>query len=112
VTRADHQIEAVQVEELDRRRKERQELAVEPRGSREPLYERGPDPPPLDRLGHLAAGMDEAEKRGVRVEIANRLQHLLSTPHTGEPVVNQRDTHVPAFAALSRHQAHVCSTSL
>ena len=56
--RADHQIEAVEVEELDGGGEERQELAVVPRRARQPLHERRADRLPLDRRGDRAARVE------------------------------------------------------
>ncbi len=92
VARADHEIEGVEVEELDGGGEEREELTIVPRRRWESLDERGPNPAVLDRGGHLPAGVDEAVERGVRVEVGNGLQDLFSASHAGEPIVNQRDS--------------------
>jgi hypothetical protein len=90
MTRADDQVEVVEVEELDRGGKEGQKLAVAPNGLGQVLHERRVDAVALDGRRHLPAGMNQAEERSVRIEAAYGLEYLFSASHARQPVVHER----------------------
>ncbi len=95
VTRADDEIESVEVELLDRGREERQILAVVASGRRQPLDERPDDPSLLECGGNRALDLEQGMNRRVRVEFRDGLQHALPAAHARQPVMDERDLHPP-----------------
>ena len=55
-----------------------------------------------------AAHVDQRVERGVRVELADRLEHLLAASHAGQPVVDKRDS----WPADDRPAGTACGTRL
>ncbi len=85
------EVETVEVELLDRRRKQRQVRAIEALHERQMLHERRPRPHALDRRRHRSAHVDEGEQRSVRKALADGIEHFLAAAHPGQPVVHDRD---------------------
>ena len=90
VAGADDQLVRIQVELLDRQRKQREVLAVVGRRQRQPLNERRRDAVALDRRRHRAADVAQREDVGVGMQLAQRFEHALAAAHARQPVVNER----------------------
>src|SRR5207253_7628190 len=88
-----------EVEGRDRRRKQRQVEAVAASRGRQPLHERGYDPPPFDRRRDAPGHVQERVEVGVGEELAEHLEAALPAPHSGEPVMDQGHPHSLSIAA-------------
>ena len=74
VAHAEHEIEPVEIELLDRHRKERQVVAVDAAATWQALDERGVDPPALDGRRDRAANVHEGKELRVGKALAQDLE--------------------------------------
>jgi hypothetical protein len=93
VARAEDQVIAVEVELLDGGGEERQVVPIEPARKRQILDQRRPHPAAFDDRVRRAGDADQRKKVSVREHLAKRQQCAFAAPHSGQPVVNQRDLH-------------------
>jgi hypothetical protein len=88
---ADHKVIAFKIKLFDSHGKEREIGSVIFRNTRNPLKERGSDLHFLDDFGQLAFDVDQCVKVRIGIEFAEDLKDPLSSPHSREPVMNERD---------------------
>ena len=86
--RRDDEVEPGEVERLDGRGKERQEVAVVTPREREAIQPRRPDRVALDRGRDRAGDVEEREDRGLGHERQDRLEDLFAAAHAVQPVVD------------------------
>jgi hypothetical protein len=86
------QVEAVQVERFDGGGEERQIVPIPLRGPGQVLDERRVQRPGGDATGHGTRHVQERENLRIGAEDAQRVQHLLASPHSGQPVMDERDS--------------------
>ena len=92
VARADHEIVGVEIEELDRGRKERQVTAIVRGGGGEPLHERPPLRQPLQSRRHRPGDVQQCMQRRSGIQFRDRLEDFLAAAHAGQPVVDECDS--------------------
>jgi hypothetical protein len=89
MTRADHELVAVEVKLLDGNREQWQVLAIQFAREWQPLDDRAPDLAALDnRRGGPRQMYQGKEIRG-REHLAEHLERLLTATHAGEPVMDE-----------------------
>jgi hypothetical protein len=93
MTRAQNQIVAPEFEGLDRQGEQRQIVTISLLYPGQMLDETGPDRVTLDSRRDRPFDMQERVYIRLRVDPAELLENLLATPHAGEPVVYECDSH-------------------
>jgi hypothetical protein len=93
VAAADDDVEALEIELLDQRRKDRQALTVVATGRRKMLQERRMNPTTLDDWRDRMTDVKEREQLGLGIALAQHFEHPLAAPHAGQPVMDDCNIH-------------------
>src|SRR5215469_7326498 len=96
MARRNDQLIALQVERGDRAWEERQKVPISELDARDALQKRGSDPSSVERLRKTAGPVDQREDVRIRVQLADRIEHLLTAAVANQPIVDERDLHFAA----------------
>jgi len=101
VARGDHQVEAAEVEEPERRRHQGEQRPVPVGDARYPLERRGVDWAGLHVLPDAPWNVEEGEDLRTGKEPDQLREHQLSATAPGEPVMDESDAHHGGVRAAS-----------
>jgi hypothetical protein len=107
VAAADDEVVLIEIEELDGGREKGQVLAVVTARPWEHLRKRSDDSTPLDCRRYRPWYPNQRVQSRIRIELAERLEHLLPAPHPRQPIVDDGDAGTGGWQQRRRVDRHV-----